>query len=134
MEKETLLNRNFLAVLGGNFLLFFAFFTMLPVLPIYMQTEYGATHTQIGIVLSLYTMTALIVRPFAGFLIDTLPRQPMQIIFYGIFTLIFGAYLIPGGIISFGIIRALHGLIFGVITVANSTVAIDVLYPSRRNE
>lgn len=134
MEKERLLNGNFLAVLGGNFLLFFAFFTMLPVLPIYMQSEFGATHTQIGIVLSLYTITALIVRPFAGFLIDTLPRQSMQILFYGIFTLIFCAYLIPGGIVLFGITRALHGLIFGVVTVANSTVAIDVLYPSRRNE
>ena len=134
MEKERLFNRNFLLVLAGNFLLFFAFFTILPVLPLYMQQEYNATHTQIGVVLSLYTITALIIRPFAGFMLDTLPRRPMQLIFYGAFALLFCTYIIPGNIITFAVIRALHGLIFGFITVANSTVAIDVLHTSRRNE
>ena len=134
MVKEKLLNSNFLAVLGGNFLLFFAFFTLLPVLPIYMQNEFDASHTEIGVVLSLYTITALIVRPFAGFLIDTLPRHPMQMLFYAAFTLLFCMYLLPGGIVLFAVTRALHGLVFGVITVANSTVAIDVLAPTRRNE
>jgi predicted MFS family arabinose efflux permease len=34
----------------------------------------------------------------------------------------------------FGIVRTLHGLPFGAVTVANSTVAIDSLHPERRNE
>ncbi|MBR5240906.1 MAG: MFS transporter [Muribaculaceae bacterium] len=134
MAEERLFNRNFLLVLAGNFLLFFAFFTILPVLPIYMQQEYNATHTEIGVVLSLYTITALIIRPFAGFILDTLPRRPMQLLFYGAFALVFCTYIIPGGALLFAILRALHGLIFGFITVANSTVAIDVLAPTRRNE
>lgn len=134
MAKERLFNRNFLLVLAGNFLLFFAFFTILPVLPLYMQQEYNATHTEIGVVLSLYTITALVIRPFAGFMLDSLPRRPMQLIFYAAFAIIFCTYIIPGGVILFAILRALHGLIFGFITVANSTVAIDVLPSSRRNE
>lgn len=134
MAEERLFNRNFLLVLAGNFLLFFAFFTILPVLPLYMQQEYNATHTEIGVVLSLYTVTALIIRPFAGFMLDSLPRRPMQLLFYGAFALIFCTYIIPGGVVLFAILRALHGLIFGFITVANSTVAIDVLHSSRRNE
>lgn len=134
MAEERLFNRNFLLVLAGNFLLFFAFFTILPVLPLYMQQEYNATHTEIGVVLSLYTITALIIRPFAGFMLDSLPRRPMQLLFYGAFALIFCTYIIPGGVVLFAILRALHGLIFGFITVANSTVAIDVLHSSRRNE
>ena len=134
MVKERLFNRNFLLVLAGNFLLFFAFFTILPVLPLYMQQEYNATHTEIGVVLSLYTITALVIRPFAGFMLDSLPRRPMQLIFYAAFAIIFCTYIIPGGVILFAILRALHGLIFGFITVANSTVAIDVLPSSRRNQ
>lgn len=134
MAKERLFNRNFLLVLAGNFLLFFAFFTILPVLPLYMQQEYNATRTEIGVVLSLYTITALVIRPFAGFMLDSLPRRPMQLIFYAAFAIIFCTYIIPGGVILFAILRALHGLIFGFITVANSTVAIDVLPSSRRNE
>lgn len=134
MEKAKLFNRNFLLVLAGNFLLFFAFFTILPVLPLYMQQEYGASHTQIGVVLSLYTITALLIRPFAGFMLDSFARRPMQLLFYGAFTLLFCTYIIPGNIVTFAVIRALHGFIFGFITVANSTIAIDVLHTSRRNE
>ena len=99
-----------------------------------MQQGYNATHTEIGVVLSLYTITALVIRPFAGFMLDSLPRRPMQLIFYAAFAIIFCTYIIPGGVILFAILRALHGLIFGFITVANSTVAIDVLPSSRRNE
>lgn len=134
MEREKLFNRNFILALSSNFLLFFAFFTILPVLPIYMQQEFGASYTQIGVVLSLYTITALIIRPFAGFLLDTFSRQPLQLLFYGAFAFLFLTYIIPGGVILFAIIRALHGLVFGFTTVANSTIAIDVVHTSRRNE
>ncbi len=39
-----------------------------------------------------------------------------------------------GTLALFTIVRTLHGLPFGAVTVANSTVAIDVLPASRRNE
>ena len=39
-----------------------------------------------------------------------------------------------GTLVLFAIVRTLHGLPFGALAVANSTVAIDVLPSSRRNE
>lgn len=134
MEREKLLNRGFTLVLLGNFLLYFSFYTLLPALPLYMQDTYNATPTQIGVVLSLYTITALIIRPFAGFLIDSLPRKTMQQLFYAGFALMFCTYLFNSNIYIFAAIRAIHGLFFGMITVANMTVAIDVLNPTRRSE
>jgi predicted MFS family arabinose efflux permease len=46
----------------------------------------------------------------------------------------FAGYLVAGSLLLFAIVRTLHGAPFGATTVANSTVAIDVLHPSRRAE
>ena len=50
------------------------------------------------------------------------------------FFICFTGYIGAGTILMFAIVRTLHGLPFGATTVANSTVAIDVLPSSRRNE
>jgi predicted MFS family arabinose efflux permease len=46
----------------------------------------------------------------------------------------FAGYLLAGSLLLFAIVRTLHGAPFGATTVANSTVAIDVLPSSRRAE
>ena len=134
MGKERLWTPAFWAIAGGSFLLFFAFYLLLPILPLYLADEFGANKSTIGVVLSLYTVTALFMRPFAGFLVDTFSRKPLMLVCYAIFTLIFGGYLIAATILTFAIVRAMHGLAFGIVTVANSTVAIDVMPSSRRGE
>jgi Arabinose efflux permease len=50
------------------------------------------------------------------------------------FFIFFSGYIAAGTLLLFAIIRTLHGIPFGTLTVANSTVAIDVLPASRRNE
>ena len=50
------------------------------------------------------------------------------------FFICFTGYIGAGTILMFAVVRTLHGLPFGATTVANSTVAIDVLPSSRRNE
>jgi predicted MFS family arabinose efflux permease len=53
---------------------------------------------------------------------------------YGLFACFFLGYLIGGSMILFAIVRTMHGAPFGTTTVANSTVAIDVLPSVRRAE
>jgi predicted MFS family arabinose efflux permease len=50
------------------------------------------------------------------------------------FAIFFAGYLAASTLLVFTIVRTLHGGPFGALTVANSTVAIDVLPSSRRNE
>ena len=53
---------------------------------------------------------------------------------FAAFAIFFAGYLAAGTLLLFTIVRTLHGGPFGALTVANSTVAIDVLPSSRRNE
>ena len=131
---ERLWNRNYCKVMAANFALFFAFYVLTPLLPLYLSEHFGATKDIIGLVLSGYTVTALVMRPFSGFLVDSFPRKTVLMVSFTAFSIFFAGYLAASSLLLFTIVRTLHGGPFGALTVANSTVAIDVLPSSRRTE
>ncbi|MCH5301344.1 MAG: MFS transporter [Prevotella sp.] len=131
---ERLWNRNYCKVMIANFSLFFAFYVLTPLLPLYLSEHFGATKDVIGLVLSGYTITALLFRPFSGFLVDSFPRKTVLLVCFAAFSIFFAGYLAASSLLLFTIVRTLHGGPFGALTVANSTVAIDVLPSSRRTE
>lgn len=133
-SKEKLWNANYIKVMTTNFLLYFAFYLLTPLLPLYLSETFGATKDTIGIVLSGYTVAALIVRPFCSYVVDSFSRKKVLMLCLSGFAVFFAGYIAAGTILMFAICRTLHGGPFGAVTVANSTCAIDVLPSSRRNE
>ncbi len=131
---ERLWNTNYVRVMTANFALFFAFYLLTPLLPLYLSETFGATKDVIGLVLSGYTVTALLFRPFSGYFVDTFPRKQVLMVCFATFAIFFAGYLAASSLLLFALVRTLHGGPFGALTVANSTVAIDVLPSSRRNE
>ena len=131
---ERLWNRNYCKVMTANFTLFFAFYVLTPLLPLYLSEHFGATKDVIGLVLSGYTITALLFRPFSGYVVDSFPRKTVLMICFSAFAIFFAGYLAASTLLLFTIVRTLHGGPFGGLTVANSTAAIDVLPSSRRTE
>ena len=131
---DRLWNANYCKVMAANFLLFGAFYLFTPLLPIYLSEHFGATKDVIGMALSGFSLTALLCRPFSGFFVDLFPRKRVLMVFFLLFTVFFVGYLTAGTLLMFTLVRTLHGGPFGSLTVANSTVAIDVLPSSRRTE
>ena len=131
---ERLWNRNYCKVMAANFSLFFAFYVLTPLLPLYLSEHFGATKDMIGLVLSGYTITALVIRPFSGYMVDSFPRKIVLMASFGAFAIFFAGYLAASTLLLFTIVRTLHGGPFGALTTANATVAIDVLPSSRRTE
>ena len=131
---ERLWNRDYCKVMAANFMLFFAFYVLTPLLPLYLSEHFGATKDMIGVVLSGYTVTTLLFRPFSGYFVDTFPRKTVLMVCFSAFAIFFAGYIAASTLLLFTIVRTLHGGPFGALTVANSTVAIDVLPSSRRTE
>ncbi len=132
--REKLWNSNYIKVWLANFMIFFSFMLVTPLLPIYLSETFSADKHVIGLVLSGYTLTALLVRPFSGFIVDSYPRKQVLLLCYFLMFVFFAGYLLAGSLLLFAIVRTLHGAPFGATTVANSTVAIDVLPSSKRAE
>lgn len=132
--KEKLWNGAYIKVMTANFMMYFAFYILTPLLPIYLSEKFGATNDVIGLVLSGYTIASLVVRPFSGFFVDSFNRKKVLMICLSLFFVFFAGYIAASTLLMFAIVRTLHGGPFGAATVANSTVAIDVLPSTRRNE
>lgn len=131
---EKLWNANYIKIWTVNFLVHFSFMLIVPLLPLYLSETFGATKDTIGMVLTGYSIMALTVRPFSGFLVDSFPRKTVLVICGALFFSIFAGYLAAGSLAAFAIFRTVHGAPFGATTVAASTVAIDVVPSSRRGE
>lgn len=134
MAKGRLFTPGFCYILAANFLLFFAFYLLLPVLPFYLKEHFMAGKSMIGFILSCYTIACLCIRPFSGYLLDTFARKPLYLLSYFIFTIIFGGYMLAGALTLFLILRMVHGAAFGMVSVAGNTIVIDILPSSRRGE
>ena len=131
---DKLWNSNYLKIWTGNFLLNFSFTLIVPLLPLYLSDTFGATNDAIGMALAGYTLMALIIRLFSGYVVDNYPRKTVLMVCSFFFFLLFFGYIVAGSLAMFTIFRTLHGAPFGATTVAASTVAIDVLPSSRRSE
>ncbi len=131
---EKLWNRNYIKVMITNFTLFFSFYLLTPLLPLYLSETFTTTKDTIGLVLSGYTLMALIFRSFSGFMVDNFPRKKVLLVCLCVYSLVFTSYLVAGSLLLFAIFRTIHGGPFGASAVANNTVAIDVLPRSRRSE
>ncbi len=132
--QERLWNANYTKVWLANFMIFFSFMLLTPLLPIYLNEQFGANKDTIGLVLFGYSVMALVARLFSGYVVDSFPRKMVLLISFTLFTLFFVGYVAAGTLMLFALVRTLHGVPFGFTTVANSTVAIDVLPSSRRTE
>ncbi|HJD77213.1 MFS family permease [Bacteroides reticulotermitis] len=134
MAKDKLVTSGYCFILAANFLLYFGFWLLIPVLPFYLSEIFQVGNSAIGIVLSCYTIAALCIRPFSGYLLDTFARKPLYLFAYFIFAMMFGGYLIAGSLTLFILFRVLHGVSFGMVTVGGNTVVIDIMPSSRRGE
>ena len=132
--KDKLVTPSYLLIIAANFLQFFGFWLLIPILPFYLQEIFGAAKTSIGAILSCYTIAALCIRPFSGYLLDSFARKPLYLLAYFLFTAMFGGYLLAGTLTLFIIFRIIHGLSFGMVTVSGNTIVIDIMPSSRRGE
>ena len=132
--KERLVTPSYILIIAANFLQFFGFWLLIPVLPFYLQEVFGADKTSIGAILSCYTIAALCMRPFSGYLLDTFSRKPLYLLAYFLFTMMFGGYMLAGTLTIFILCRIIHGFSFGMVTVSGNTIVIDIMPSSRRGE
>ena len=132
--KDRLVTPSYCFILAANFLLYFGFYLLMPVLPFYLTEYFHTSNATVGVILSCYTVAALTIRPFSGYLLDTFARKPLYLFAFFIFTAIFAGYLLAGTLTLFTILRVVHGLAFGTVTVSGNTVVIDIMPSSRRGE
>lgn len=126
-------NKTFFLILVVSFLMFLSMYMLLPTLPLYALTI-GGNATVAGTIVGVFTLSAVLVRPWFGNLLDLRGRKVILIIGAGIFLVSALAYNLAFSIITLLTIRVVHGIGWGASTTATATMASDVIPAVRRAE
>ncbi|WP_458120652.1 MFS transporter [Paenibacillus sp. Z6-24] len=124
---------SFIFVLIANALVFMIFEMLLPTLPLFV-TALGEGAGQVGLVTGIFTLSAIVTRPFAGLLATKFDKKILLIIGILLNALSTGAYYLADSIPELLIIRLIHGAGFGLITTYFATLAAEIVPKERRGE
>lgn len=130
---DRLWTRSFVLMSSGSLFLFTAFYLLLPTLPLFIQSM-GGLDAQIGIAVGVFTFAAVIMRPFAGALLDRYGRRPFLLAGLAVISASMYLYGWVGGIGALLIVRLIHGIGWAFATTAAASVVADIVPASRRGE
>ena len=128
-----LLTRSFLLICLATGCFYLSFYLILPVMPLYVA-DLGGTSNQIGLIIGLFAFVAMLMRPPAGWLIDTKGSRPVLLVGMAIFLLASLGYLLTPSVRSILALRLFHGLGMGLFPTAATVVIAELSPPARRGE
>ena len=132
-KNNSIWNKNFVILLLSNSFLWMAFEMLTPTLPLYVE-NLGGTPSQIGLIIGILTIAAMVVRLFASSMTSFLDKKFILIISMMLCTLATGNYILSINLVLLFIFRVVHGLGFGTATVYYATLAAENLPEKRLGE
>jgi MFS family permease len=132
-QAERLWTFDFVIISLISLFTFLGFHILLPTLPVYTK-NLGGDDTSAGLVIGIFTFSAVLIRPLVGYALDLYGRKNLFIMGMIIFVLCVLAYIwVPSLLILF-LIRFIHGFGWGITSTSSSTVATDHIPKSRLGE
>lgn len=132
-NQDKLISRDFIFIWIANFFIFLGFQMTLPTLPLFVK-ELGGSDQIVGLVVGVFTFSALLFRPFAGHALETRGRQVVYLFGLSLFVLSVGAFAFATSVFMLIMMRIVQGVGWGFSTTASGTIATDLIPPKRRGE
>ncbi|MED1408569.1 MULTISPECIES: MFS transporter [Bacillus] len=130
---ERLWTKSFIQMTIAMLFLFTGFYLLVPTLPLFIK-EIGGNESQVGLMMGMFTIAAVVIRPIIGGMLDKYGRKSFIIwglIFFG---LTMFSYNLASTIIFLAVLRVIHGVTWAVSTTAVGTAITDIIPDSRRGE
>ncbi|MEC5424113.1 MFS transporter [Virgibacillus sp. C22-A2] len=125
--------RDFVLICLANFFIFLGFQMTLPTLPLFVK-ELGGSDQLIGVIVGIFTFSALLFRPYAGHALESKGRRFVYMFGLAVFVFSVGSFGFVTSIAFLVIMRIVQGIGWGFSTTATGTIATDLIPPKRRGE
>nr|WP_144919473.1 MFS transporter [Paenibacillus bovis] len=132
-SSDRIWTKDFILIVMSNFFIFLGFQMTLPTLPLFVE-KLGGNDQLIGIVVGIFTFSALLIRPFAGHALETKGRRFIYLTGLGIFVLSVSSFGFAASLIFLFLMRIIQGVGWGFSTTASGTIATDLIPAKRRGE
>lgn len=130
---ERIWTKNFTLIVISNFFIFLGFQMTIPTIPLFVENM-GGNEQLMGLVVGIFTFSALLIRPYAGIAVDSKGRKLLYLLGLAIFVVSVGSYGFIHGILFLFIMRIIQGIGWGFSTTASGTIVTDLIPPRRRGE
>jgi MFS family permease len=124
--------KDFTLLCLSSFLFFGSFNMIIPELPAYLSSLGGEDYK--GLIISLFTLTAGLSRPFSGKLADKIGRIPVMIFGATISFVVSLMYPFVTSVVGFLFLRFAHGFSTGFTPTGTSAYVADLVPFNRRGE
>ncbi|MDR3270178.1 MAG: MFS transporter [Peptococcaceae bacterium] len=134
MSLQKLWSKNFLISIIANFFTALVFYLLMTTLAMYSSHTFGVSPSIAGFTASIYVIGALFGRIFTGKYMELIGRRGVV---YGsgiCFFLATLTYVIPLNLYLLLLIRLVHGVTFGILNTALSTVVVSHIPAEHRGE
>lgn len=132
-KREKIFTKDFAFILLANFFIFLGFQMTLPTIPLFVHKLDGSDQL-VGIIVGVFTFSALLFRPYAGHALETKGRGFVYLTGLAVFSLSVGVFGFLTSIVFLLLFRIIQGIGWGFSTTASGTIATDLIPPSRRGE
>lgn len=131
-ETARVYGLQFMLLCLSSFLFFGSFNMIIPELPNYITSLGGKEYK--GLIISLFTLTAGLSRPFSGQLADTIGRIPVMVVGGAVCILCGFLYPLTGTVAAFLLLRFVHGFSTGFTPTGTAAYVADIIPVNRRGE
>ncbi|MEW5898706.1 MAG: MFS transporter [Bacillota bacterium] len=126
-------SKDFILICLANFFYFGSFYFLIPTLPQYVDLL-GGTPAEVGLVMGLFTMASVIIRPYFGKMADRQGRKIFMLVGSSFFILFPLVYNMIQAITPLYLVRVLNGLAHASFLVGAMAYIADLAPPHRRGE
>ncbi|MHB1654252.1 MAG: MFS transporter [Desulfitobacteriaceae bacterium] len=128
--EEKLWTKNFILIALINLIIFMGFQMLMPTLPVYVK-KLGGSEALAGLVIGVFAVSSVFIRPFAGRAIDTYGRKGIFLMGLSVFLICVAAYNWLPSVLILLLFRFIHGFGWGASSTAAGTIAADII-PKKR--
>ena len=132
MKQHSIYNFQFWLLCLSSYLFFVSFNMIVPELPRYLTSLGGEEYK--GLIISLFTLTAGLSRPFSGKLTDKIGRIPVMIFGSTVCFVMGFIYPVISSVAGFLLLRFLHGFSTGFKPTGTTAYLADLVPLARRGE
>jgi len=110
------------------------FYSLMTVLPFFVLDELHQPEESVGLVISIFLLASVIIRPFAGRWLDSIGRKRILLLSLSVFLVSTSLYFWAEAYIILLVLRFFQGIGFGLATTATGAIVADIVPESRRGQ
>ena len=132
--SNKLWTKDYISVCLTTFFIFLNYYYLLVTIPIYLIQDLQGNTAQAGILVAIFYIAAILIRPIAGKWIEL---HGLKKVFIASLIIYLGAafmYFFTTSLISLAVLRFVHGIAFGMITTSAGTIVASIIPNGRKGE